>query len=235
MQTPSKRLAGSACTCPQENTVSLAGTASYMWFCLGHCTEAGTLCTHPPPSFPAIFLPNTQVSSSKFDLHVPEFRLGTCISCTRLSLQSSWWHRENPRFSCHPSAHSLPPELSHSSMPGAGPGWPCWTMWVTRPSPLSRGRSHIIRPRVVLGHFCVTHWTLPFSVAWRCPPARKMTTPIHMWQLPGDKGAALSVALPYKQKFSIPRSLNKICPQISLAQLGTRFHFWANPIGWEIV
>ena len=63
---------------------------------------------------------------------------------------------------------------------------------------------------------------------------KHMTALIHTWGSPGDKGIALLVVLPYMQNFSIPRSLNKLCPQVSLVRCGTQFHFWANSRDWEI-
>lgn len=43
-------------------------------------------------------------------------------------------------------------------------------------SPLSGGRSHIMKPTVVLGHFLLIHPTLSLSVAWDGPLARRKTT-----------------------------------------------------------
>ena len=164
----------------------------------------------------------------------------TSTTCMRLSLRFSWQHWGNPKFNGH---SFLYPEPSLSSMPGSGPGWRCRIVWVTStqllptgPSPWGPGRSHFIWSSVFLGAFCVTHWTLSFSMAWCCPLAWKhMTAPIHTWRSPGDKGIALLVVLPYMQNFFIPRSLNKLCPQVSLAQRRTQFHFWASSRDWEIL
>lgn len=118
-------------------------------------------------------------------------------------------------------------------MPGAGPGWLCRIVWVTSTQllptgPMEGGEKeslHLIK--CGLGSFLCD--SLDF-LAWK-----HMTALIHTWGSPGDKGIALLVVLSYMQNFSIPRSLNKLCPQVSLARHGTQFHFWANSRDWEIV
>lgn len=107
-------------------------------------------------------------------------------------------------FNCCLFVQPLLPELDPSSLPGAVPGPLCQTrvsntqLLPVGPSLLHEGRSHVIRPSAVLGHFFVTYWALSFSAACCWPLARRnVTVPTHTQQAPGDKVASLVVALPY--------------------------------------